>query len=336
MAQRDRTGPARAAILLGLALALAPPVAVRPADAAAEATGSTSGPTVTPEQPRGASATARPRARPYEPGRPDLRCTADRQHCVSLKSYIPDVCRTIEATAEEAGLDVGFFARLLWKESLFDAAAISPVGAQGIAQFMPGTAKLRGLRDPFNPAEAMRASATYLAELRDFYGNLGLAAAAYNAGEGRVDDFVLRDRILPPETRAYVPAITGFPGVDWRDAPPEDFDLRLDKERPFREACEEMARNRSLKEFRRPSSVMPWGVIVAANPKSAIMRAKYNRLRRDSAMLRGQDVVFVRMRLPARAGRHYTAQIGAASRQQASSLCWKLRKGGVPCVVLRN
>ena len=56
----------------------------------------------------------------------------------------------------------------------------------GIAQFMPGTAKLRGLEDPFHAITAIPASAAYLAKLRDEFGNLGLAAAAYNAGENRV------------------------------------------------------------------------------------------------------------------------------------------------------
>ncbi|HVH03990.1 MAG TPA: transglycosylase SLT domain-containing protein, partial [Amaricoccus sp.] len=71
--------------------------------------------------------------------------------CIWLSSYVPDVCGAIEAAARQNGLDPNFFVRLIWKESLFDAAAVSPAGAQGIAQFMPGTAELRGLDDPFNP-----------------------------------------------------------------------------------------------------------------------------------------------------------------------------------------
>ncbi len=278
----------------------------------------------------------RPRARPFDPETPDLRCTTDERHCVALETYIPDVCRTIEATADEAGLDAAFFARLLWQESLFDASAVSPVGAQGIAQFMPGTARLRNLDDPFNPAKAMRASATYLAELRDLYGNIGLAAAAYNAGEGRVDDFIRRDRILPPETRAYVPAITGYSGLDWRDDPPEDWDLTLEQDKPFRQACEDLARNRSLKEFRLPSRVQPWAVIVAAHRSRDITAYRHERASRNSALLRGQEVSFVRMKLPARHGTQWTAQIGATSRKDAQALCWQLRKAKVGCVVLHN
>ena len=88
----------------------------------------------------------------------DRRCASDGT-CIRLASYVADVCGVIETAARRNRLDPSFFARLIWKESLFDAAAVSPAGAQGIAQFMPGTAELRGLADPFNPAEALLASA---------------------------------------------------------------------------------------------------------------------------------------------------------------------------------
>ena len=65
-------------------------------------------------------------------------------------------------------------------------AAVSPKGAQGIAQFMPGTAADRGLDDPFEPKSAIVHSASLLADLRTEFGNVGLAAAAYNAGAERV------------------------------------------------------------------------------------------------------------------------------------------------------
>ncbi len=278
----------------------------------------------------------RPRPRPAWLGKKGLRCTADGAHCISLARYIPDTCRTLEATAGEAGLDAGFFARLIWRESLYDATAISPAGAQGIAQFMPGTAQRRGLVDPFNPAEALRASATYLAELRDLYGNVGFAAAAYNAGETRLEDFLQRDRRLPPETRAYVPAITGYSATEWRDAPPEAPEFALEKGMSFRAACEELARNRSLKAFRNPSSRMPWAVILAAHRSRDITAYRLQRAQARSAALQGQEISYIRMRLPARHGTQWTAQIGAESRKAADRICWTLRKSGVGCVVLKN
>ena len=112
-----------------------------------------------------------------------IRCTDDGVTCISVVNYVPDVCSAIERAAGRHRLDPHFFARLLWKESLFEPGAISPVGAQGIAQFMPGTAVMVGLDDPFNPAKAIEVSARYLRKLTDDFGNIGLAAVAYNGGE---------------------------------------------------------------------------------------------------------------------------------------------------------
>lgn len=84
-------------------------------------------------------------------------------NCIRPQFFAFDTCQLIEDAARRHGLDAAFFARLLWQESRFDPHAISPAGAQGIAQFMPATAALRGLSDAFNPAEAMERSAHYLA-----------------------------------------------------------------------------------------------------------------------------------------------------------------------------
>ena len=70
-----------------------------------------------------------------------------------------DICRALEQSAAENALPVEFFVRVIWQESRFDAQAVSPKGAAGIAQFMPATASWHGLADPFNPIEALRHSA---------------------------------------------------------------------------------------------------------------------------------------------------------------------------------
>jgi soluble lytic murein transglycosylase-like protein len=61
-----------------------------------------------------------------------------------------DICRTLEQSAAENALPVEFFARVIWQESRFNARAVSPKGASGIAQFMPQTASWHGLADPFD------------------------------------------------------------------------------------------------------------------------------------------------------------------------------------------
>lgn len=125
------------------------------------------------------------------------------------------ICQLIEKSAETYGIPKDFFARLIWKESRFDHRAVSPVGAEGIAQFMPYTARERGLADPFDVEQAIPASASFLADLKKAFGNWGLAAAAYNAGAGRVSNWMRSGGFLPLETEDYVFDITGSPADDF-------------------------------------------------------------------------------------------------------------------------
>ena len=71
------------------------------------------------------------------------------------------------------------------------------------------TAKLRDLPDSYNPAQAIERSANYLGELQRTYGNAGLAAVAYNGGEGRANGFTNEGKRLASETVKYVPIISG-------------------------------------------------------------------------------------------------------------------------------
>src|SRR5262249_8469815 len=130
------------------------------------------------------------------------------------------MCLMIESAAQAHGLPLELFARVIWQESRFNADAVGPRTrsgdkAQGIAQFMPRTAAERGLLDPFDPVQALPKSAEFLRELADQFGNLGLAAAAYNAGPGRLREFLSGRRPLPAGTRHYVLAITGISVDEW-------------------------------------------------------------------------------------------------------------------------
>ena len=126
-----------------------------------------------------------------------------------------EVCDALVQSALNNDLPVPFFIRLLYQESTFRPAAISSAGALGIAQFMPETAAHRRLDNPFDPAQAIPASARLLRDHYRKYGNLGLAAAAYNAGPRRVDDWRAKKGPLPQETQDYVKTITGFPVETW-------------------------------------------------------------------------------------------------------------------------
>jgi soluble lytic murein transglycosylase-like protein len=136
----------------------------------------------------------------------------------------PDgICRALATAAAANDLPVEFFTRLIWQESRFKPEAVSRAGAQGVAQFMPGTARLRGLEDPFDPIQAIAKSAQLLRDLRREFGNLGLAAAAYNAGPGRVRDWLGSRRPLPGETQAYVRLVTGRSVEEWATLRPASF-----------------------------------------------------------------------------------------------------------------
>src|SRR5437867_10453620 len=122
----------------------------------------------------------------------------------SAPQPVPDIsvdllCDTLASSAHNAGLPVSFFANLIWRESRFVFRAVSPAGALGIAQFMPRTAAAVGLTNPFDPLEALSASARLLGGLFQRFGNLGLAAAAYNAGEARVNNWLSNKTGLPQE-----------------------------------------------------------------------------------------------------------------------------------------
>jgi Transglycosylase SLT domain len=134
---------------------------------------------------------------------------------------IDSICLILESAAAANGLPLEFFVRVIWEESRFRPNTVGPMTiggdrALGIAQFMPYTASERGLLDPFDPATALPEAAEFLAELRGEFGNLGLAAAAYNAGPGRLRNFIGGRGDLPGQTRNYVRAVTGRSIEEWQ------------------------------------------------------------------------------------------------------------------------
>ncbi|HTV90501.1 MAG TPA: lytic transglycosylase domain-containing protein [Stellaceae bacterium] len=127
----------------------------------------------------------------------------------------PLVCRDIELAATANRLPVGYLSRLLWTESRFSSAATSPAGAEGVAQFMPETAVEEGLRNPRDPASSIEDAARLLVRLHRRFGNLGLAAAAYNAGPARLSQWLQGLSFLPAETVRYVQLVTGYSVERW-------------------------------------------------------------------------------------------------------------------------
>jgi hypothetical protein len=260
------------------------------------------------------------------------------------------MCEIISREARRRALPETFFARLIWKESLFDPNALSPKGAQGIAQFMPATAKDRGLADPFRPTEALPASAHLLSDLKEIFGNLGLAAAAYNAGKDRVRAWLDGRSGLPSETLNYVAFITGRPVSDWRrinagySIPPIGEGTHFLKDCvAFASADAEptLTLARRAEPVRAAAEVdkwKPWGVQLAGSRSEAAAIAMFQSIRaRHADILAGFDPLVVRKRNLGMGQRRMTnVRIGTNSRSEAERLCAKLLSRDCPCVVLRN
>jgi len=259
--------------------------------------------------------------------------------CVTRETYGRDLCIAIDHFARENHLPPEYFARLIWRESKFRAGAVSPKGAQGIAQFMPGTARLRGLRDSFDVLESLSESARYLDELRTRFGNLGLAAAAYNAGEQGLADY-LDKGLLPFETRSYVLAITASTIEQWKDDPPGDAALFLSPDKPFIDACIELASKRRLTESTsaQEGPWTPWGAQLAANGDDAAALRLFSAVARQlPASLAGEEPVIVRVRDRSFGFRpRYAARIGRQTRAEAEKVCLTVRAAGAACTVFRN
>ena len=258
--------------------------------------------------------------------------------CIRPNHVAFDICQHVESAARRHMLDPGYFARLIWQESRFDPNALSPAGAQGIAQFMPGTAKLRDLKDSYNPAEALERSAHYLGELTRTYGNQGLAAVAYNGGEGRANGFLV-GKGLARETINYVRIITGLNAEDWRDNPPKDHDFRLDKNKPFMPSCLAMAQGRKVSPLGPPPPRWkPWGVQVAFGATEKSARIGVTRLRRSCQnIIRTGQMEYIPIPSRVHGRRPYVmARVGHSTRNTADQMCRTLSRAGCVCRVYRS
>lgn len=263
----------------------------------------------------------------------------ERAVCIGEADFFADVCGAIAAFATAWRLPEDYFARLIWQESRFDPNALSTAGAEGIAQFMPSTGDLRGLGNAFDPAEALATSAEYLRFLGEKYGNLGLAAAAYNGGEGRMSRYVSSGGYLPSETETYVEIITGVTVAAWTaDVPPAP-DYRLRKDLTFEPACIEMAKAAPMPRLDLPPGEWkPWGVLIAQDFSQAVARRRFDRVQAAYAdVLGGEEIMMLtgRNRSFGSRLRHY-AMIGRNTRGEAQDLCRALTADGGVCLVKKS
>lgn len=262
------------------------------------------------------------------------------------------LCRLIDSAAHEHGVPAAFLTRLIFQESSFRPGVVSPAGAQGVAQFMPGTARERGLIDPFDPEQAVPKAAHFLAELRARFGNWGLAAAAYNGGPNRVAGWLARggNGALPYETENYVIAITGASAQQWAE------DARAEASRDARDlpvkprsatpdnavACGTVVA--AVRAGSRPSLSIaeavfaPWGVQLAGNFSKALALASFQRAAaRHRAVVGDLLPMVIGTRLRSRGTRaFYRVRLPAATRAEATALCRRIQAQSGACVVLKS
>ena len=254
----------------------------------------------------------------------------------AMESVDQAVCRLIESAARANHLPVGFMTRIIWRESSFRPRVVSPAGAEGIAQFMPGTAQERGLADPFDPEQAIPKAARLLAELRRRFGSLGAAAAAYNAGAGRVAGWLRGEAQLPAQTRAYVRLVTAHTAEEWTGSRLPETELGEG------ESCLALAA-----ELRRDRGVpagddevfAPWGVQLAGNFSKALALASFERARQRYAAAIGAEArpMIIGRLLRSRGTRQfYQVRLPAPSRQVAEALCGRIQAIGGNCVAMRS
>jgi hypothetical protein len=258
------------------------------------------------------------------------------------------ICLMIESAAKANDLPLEFFARVIWQESRFQSNAVGPLTrsgqrALGIAQFMPGTADERRLLDPFDPVQALPKSAEFLNELRHQFGNLGLAAAAYNAGPRRVQEWLAGSGHMPQETRHYVHAITGTTVDEWASSGRAGSQPERASNLGCRELMALLKRGPNLfvtqlEQRVQSSAVRPWGVQVAAGFNRDGALAMYARAMKSLRPVIGDQDPSLLVSLFRSRGTSsfYQVRIGTDTRPAANDLCTRIRRAGGACLVLRN
>jgi Transglycosylase SLT domain/SPOR domain len=252
-------------------------------------------------------------------------------------------CRALQSAALANDLPLDFLTRLIWQESRFNDFAISHAGAQGIAQFMPATASAIKLVNPFDAIAAIDKSAQLLRSLRRQFGNLGLAAAAYNAGPKRVSDWLAGRRPLPQETLHYVRIITGYAPDQWRTPQSSSANLNL----PGAVPCPQIVmlfsvgRIATAHQTTKPTDgdaphSPSWGVQLVGNASKSAALAAFYKMQNTYASVLGSHEPLVLRSSAGRNASWYRVRIGADTRTDAQQLCSSLRAIGGSCLVQMN
>jgi hypothetical protein len=223
--------------------------------------------------------------------------------------FASKICVAAELEAKANNIDPAFFARLLWRESLFDPNVVSYKGA-------------------------------FLSDLRSQFGNLGLAAAAYNAGEQRVLNWQNGKGSMPLETQDYVAFVTGKDVEEWKVSTASFPIPAIGKGEKFLDDCTSLAsRKIKLSEPGIASAPRkPWGALIAANFSERTALSMYQRLKlRFPKLIAERQPMITRKKNLSRGTRRIVlVMLGEATAKDAQATCQSLNAVGAPCVVRKN
>jgi hypothetical protein len=238
------------------------------------------------------------------------------------------LCLMIESAARANDLPLPFFVRVISQESLFEvddaSLAISAL-------------------DPFDPVQALPRAAEFLSELREQFGNLGLATAGYRFGPARLQAWLAGRGAIPREVRNYVLSVTGMSVDDWVRAGRGAESRDIARPASCRELVAWLKASPNpfvsrLEERTRLSAAKPWGVQLAAGFDRDQALATYAReMRRLRPVIGDQDTSLLGGIYRSRGTRpFYQVRIGADTRPVAEGLCNRIRIAGGACFVQRN
>ena len=255
------------------------------------------------------------------------------------------LCRMIEGAAASHRMPVDFFTRSSGRRAAFGRARRAGRGRRAWRSSCRGPPRERGLADPFDPEQAIPKSAELLDELRGRFGNLGLAAAAYNGGPARVEAWLagrgglparhaIMSRASPAARRTTGPRRARRCRPMQPEGPPTKCLVLV---AAFRRGSD----RRMIEAYGGPieeSPLAPWGVQLAGNFSKERALASYARARaRHADILREVVPMVIGTRMRSRGTRaFYRVRIPAATRQAAVDICGRLHKAGGACVVLKS
>lgn len=259
--------------------------------------------------------------------------------CIRAAHQVFDTCQMLQGVAREHFLDPGFFTRLIWQDSRLAPAALRADRLVGDPQLNDDKPGLGHISEHLNFPQIVEKTGRYLAYLRQENGNQGLAAMAYAAGERGAFGFMAGNVALRQSSVDYVQIVTGLHPTVWRNEPPAAHDFRLAGDKPFLEACFDLARGRGLARFKPPAvNYAPWGAQVGyghSQHDAELQQLIKTRACRPEVEAQRVEYIPVPNRFASRPTL-WMARLAQPARDGAIGLCAALRQKGCACQVTKN